>query len=62
MIDKPLYKSVPTFRNYEDYHDAEQYTKGWNDAMHFIFDSDEEKIRKAESEDRVEIINHHSIL
>lgn len=37
MIDKPLYKSVPTFRNYEDYHDAEQYTKGWNDAMHFIF-------------------------
>ncbi len=37
MIDKPLYKSVPTFRNYEDYHDAEQYTKGWNDAMDFIF-------------------------
>lgn len=37
MIDKPLYKSVPTFRNYEDYHDAEQYTKGWNDAMDYIF-------------------------
>ena len=36
-IDKPSYKSVPTFRNYEDYHDAEQYTKGWNDAMEFIF-------------------------
>lgn len=36
-IDKPSYKSVPTFRNYEDYHDAEQYTKGWNDAMDFIF-------------------------
>ena len=37
MRDKPHYKSVPTFRNYEDYHDAEQYTKGWNDAMDFIF-------------------------
>lgn len=36
-IDKYLYKSVPTFRNYEDYHDAEQYTKGWNDAMDYIF-------------------------
>jgi len=36
-MDKPLYKSVPTFRNYEDYHDAEQYVKGWNDAMDFIF-------------------------
>ena len=37
MIDKPLYQSVPTFRNYEDYHDAEQYVKGWNDAMDYIF-------------------------
>lgn len=37
MIDKPQYKSVPTFRNYEDYHDAEQYTRGWNDAMDYIF-------------------------
>ena len=37
MIDKPLYKSVPTFRNYGDYHDAEQYVKGWNDAMDYIF-------------------------
>lgn len=38
-----IYKSVPTFRNYSDYHDAEQYVKGWNDAMHFIFDDDKEK-------------------
>lgn len=36
-IDKPLFKSVPTYRNYEDYHDAEQYVQGWNDAMRFIF-------------------------
>ena len=48
MIDKPLYKSVPTFRSYEDYHDAEQYTKGWNDAMDFIF-SEAKKIRERES-------------
>lgn len=37
MTGKPLYKSVPTFRNYEDYHGAEQYTHGWNDAMDYIF-------------------------
>lgn len=36
-IDKPSYRSVPTFRNYEDYHDAEQYVEGWNDAMDYIF-------------------------
>lgn len=46
MQKEPIYKSVPTFRNYENYHDAEQYTKGWNDAMHFIFDTDEEKRKK----------------
>lgn len=34
---KPSYRGVPTFRNYEDYHDAEQYTKGWNDAMDYNF-------------------------
>lgn len=48
MIDKPLYKSVPTFRNYEDYHDAEQYTKGWNDAMNYIF-PESKKTREKES-------------
>ncbi len=40
--------SVPTFRNYEDYRDAEQYTKGWNDAMDFIFPEAKEK-RERES-------------
>ena len=48
MIDKPLYKSVPTFRSYEDYRDAEQYTKGWNDAMNFIF-PEAKKERERES-------------
>ena len=48
MIDKPLYKSVPTFRNYEDYHDAEQYTKGWNGAMDYIF-PEAKKAREKES-------------
>lgn len=40
---KPLFKSVPTYRNYEDYHDAEQYTRGWNDAMRYIFGIDENR-------------------
>lgn len=48
MIDKPLYQSVPTFRNYEDYHDAEQYVKGWNDAMDYIF-PESNKLKAEES-------------
>lgn len=48
MQTEPIYKSVPTFRNYEDYCDAVEYTKGWNDAMHFIFDSAEEQRKKYE--------------
>ena len=50
MIDYPIYKSPPNFRRYEDYHDAEQYTKGWNDAMHYIFDSEKEKRQKMQEE------------
>ena len=38
---KPIFKSCPTYRNYEDYHDAEQYTRGWNDAMRYIFGIEE---------------------
>lgn len=37
MVEKPLYKSVPTMRNYEDYISECDYSKGWNDAMDFIF-------------------------
>lgn len=40
----PLFKSVPTYRNYSDYHDAEQYTRGWNDAMRFIFGIEENRV------------------
>jgi hypothetical protein len=40
--------SVPTFRDYEDYHDAEQYVKGWNDAMDYIFPN-AKKAREKES-------------
>ena len=47
-INKPSYRSVLTFRNYEDYHDAEQYTKGWNDAMDYIF-PEAKKVREIES-------------
>lgn len=46
MEKEPLYMSTPTFRNYDDYHDAYNYYKGWNDAMHFIFDTEEEKRKK----------------
>lgn len=46
MQTKPKYMSVPTLRDYEEYKKAEQYTQGWNDAMHYIFDSKEEKQKK----------------
>lgn len=44
MVEKPLYKSVPTMRNYEDYISECDYTKGWNDAMDFIFPEVKEKL------------------
>lgn len=49
MIDRPWYRSVPTFRSYEEYHDAEQYIKGWNDAMDYIFP----EIKKAREEESI---------
>ncbi len=42
MITEPLFKDAPTFRNYEDYLYGEAYTKGWNDAMRFIFGAEAE--------------------
>lgn len=41
MVKMPLYKGTPTARDYED-----DYTKGWNDAMDFIFPEAKEKREK----------------
>ena len=41
MVKMPLYKGAPTARDYED-----DYTKGWNDAMDFIFPEAKEKCEK----------------
>lgn len=43
MVEIPLYRSTPTMRNYEDYIIEHNYTKGWNDAMDFIFPEAKEK-------------------
>lgn len=43
MVKMPLYKGTPTARDYED-----DYTKGWNDAMDFIFPEAKEKREKKE--------------
>lgn len=56
MIDKPQYRTVPTFRNYEDYHDAEQYTKGWNDAMDYIFPESKKAREREAARKKLEII------
>lgn len=42
--NKPLYKSASTYRKYKDYLLGAEYTKGWNDAMDFMFRS----IKKSE--------------
>ena len=60
MINNPLYKNVPTFRNYEDYHDAEQYVKGWNDAMDFIFSKSKEEREKESMKKKFNIIKAES--
>ncbi len=60
MIDKPLYKYVPTFRNYEDYHDAEQYVKGWNDAMGYIFPESKKAMEKESAKKKFNIIKAES--
>ena len=46
MQTKPKYLGVTYFRNYDLFHDSQMYTQGWNDAMHYIFDNDEEKQKK----------------
>lgn len=56
MLKEPLYKSTPTFRNYDDYHDAEQYTQGWNDAMRFIFAEEEKEKQKQQQKQQFKLI------
>lgn len=60
MVEIPLYRSVPTMRDYEDYEDyvsEYNYTKGWNDAMDFIFPEAKEKREKEIIRKNMSIIN-----
>ena len=64
MVEKPLYKSVPTMRNYEDHISECDYTKGWNDAMDFIFPEAKkkrEKERIKKSHDKAEKISDKEV-
>lgn len=56
MIEKPLYKSTPTMRNYEDYISEYNYTKGWNDAMDFIFPEAKKKRERKRIKKNISII------
>ena len=51
MVKMPLYKGTPTARDYED-----DYTKGWNDAMDFIFPEAKEKREKERVGKNISII------
>ena len=55
MLKKPIFLGTPTYRDYQDWHDASLYCKGWNDAMHEIFDSNEEKLKKMREREIKEI-------
>lgn len=56
MVEKPLYRSVPTMRNYENYISEYNYTKGWNDAMDFIFLEAKEKREKERIKKNISIV------
>lgn len=56
MEEIPLYRSVPTMRNYEDYINEYNYTKGWNDAMNFIFPEAKKKREKERVKRNISII------
>lgn len=56
MVEIPLYRSVPTMRNYEDYISECDYTKGWNDAMDFIFPEAKKKRKKERTKKSMSII------
>lgn len=56
MVEKPLYRSVPTMRNYKNYISECDYTKGWNDAMDFIFPETKEKREKERIKKNISIV------
>lgn len=56
MEEIPLYRSVPTMRNYKDYINEYNYTKGWNDAMNFIFSEAKKKREKERVKRNISII------
>ena len=56
MVEIPLYRSIPTMRDYEDYVSECNYTKGWNDAMDFIFPEAKEKREKERIKKNMSII------
>lgn len=56
MVEIPLYRSTPTMRNYEDYIIEHNYTKGWNDAMDFIFPEAKRKREKERIKKNMSII------
>ena len=56
MVEIPLYRSTPTMRNYEDYIIEHNYTKGWNDAMDFIFPEAKKKREKERIKKNMSII------
>ncbi len=56
MVEIPLYRSTPTMRNYEDCIIEHNYTKGWNDAMDFIFPEAKEKRERERIKKNMSII------
>ena len=56
MVEIPLYRNTPTMRNYEDYISECNYTKGWNDAMDFIFPEAKKKREKERTKKSMSII------
>ena len=44
-LNDPMYQSPRTYRDYEMYRYGVAYSRGWNDAMDFIFGRREESAK-----------------
>jgi len=56
MRMKPCFLSPPTFRDYDDYVMGCEYTKGWNDAMAFIFPEEAKKREREKIKSQMKIV------
>ena len=56
MKTEPSFRTPPTFRDYDDYVMGCEYTKGWNDAMAFIFPEEAKKREREKIKSQMRVV------